>query len=403
MLLLFGVCLIVAGCRRSGGEERKPVEALEKDLLKSRNEKEFIHAVKSNDRKLPIWLVPVKQLEKERTTAAKVATAQEELEKAKDGANLTTPLKDKAAMAEAEDEFQLFAEVAYKFLSKSAANPKEFTQENLYKYLRRENFTYKRKLINKFDNDLAEEEVPLTRFLDKGSMAFVPDVDMNPEALPYVIAHRGAGGGGGKDGGAFELVKDSKAKDVAKIAGSVLTQALRDQDLKLLRSHFIAFAGNHYVRAPMDPRDRELLAKVVPSYEHLLKHLPYGPTQALLNSVEQNVPQLLKIPPDARDFERFKKYLKDSAPPGVLTKLGRDYALNVAADLRNPNAILACRVVQDFVTTKKGEKPQPIGHRTVFASGMVGYAPHASVQAMLPVGPPPEKKDGGEGPPPRKR
>jgi hypothetical protein len=412
MLLVVSVCLIVAGCRRTGGVTRKPAEAqVESDLLKARNDKELIHALKPADRKVPIWLVPVKELENDRKRAAQTATVQEELEKAQDGGKTATQKRDQAAQVQEEEEFRLFADAAFKFLNKSPHKPTDFSQENFYKFVRRENYIYKRKLIDRTDNDVVAEEIRLTKYLDQSSMTFVPDVDMEPEAGgDYVIAHRGAGGGGGGlrggfgggGGGGQILVMFSKGGDIDKNKSSLwLTDTLHSQDLRLLRTHFLGFAANHYVKPAADPRERDVLANVlvIPSYEALLKHLQYRDTQAILNSLEQNVPGLLKRPPETCEFDKLKKYLKENAPPGVLTNLNRVTALNISADLRNPNAILACRIQQDFVEVNK--QKVSLGHRAVFTNGRIAYVPHAFVQAILAAAPPPEKKKDNPGRLPR--
>ncbi len=419
MLLFFSLCLIVAGCRRGGnGTPRPPVLVnIERDIIPAKNEGERMFAARPKDRKCKVWIDNVyavdAELQKDSNKAnhkkrwADISRMQEEMEKDKDAAKKVQDFQAAAAADEAEAEFKEFAANTLKYLTLKQASPKDFNQEEFYKWLRRENLVFKRKLLDKVDMEIFHEEVRLFRFLESGAITFVADVDMDPRTKDYVIAYRGAGGGGGGmmggGGGAAGMLtwihsKEIGVQNLQTMSGPALISYLKSQNLRLLRMHYLTHARANFMRPPADPGEIalwNLRPFPLPSYDSLMFGMPYGSPSQVHRMVEERVPSVMKNPSDPFDLDKFKKYLKEKAPPTVLQNLDTGVtAVNLTASLRNGADVAACLYEIEWLEIKDRPK-QMLGHRSITVDGNILYQLPLQVAPWLPPFVP--KKDNMQG------
>jgi hypothetical protein len=426
MLLGFNICLIVVGCRRSG-ESRPPTTAEEVDILPAMNEKEIMFTSRPKDRKYKIWDGNVYEIDqemkgKDKSTRkgrwSKIVENQERDEKDKDKAKEVQAAMAAAGVAESKQEFFKFASVAYDFMKLKKSNPRDFSQEEFYKYARRGGFFFNRKYLDKKEMEIFEEEVRIIRYLENGSITFVPDVDMNNPKKDYIIAHRPGGGGGGGGmgmggggmmgmggGGANtpdSLLRYNRDENAFESkSASLLAMDLKVQDLRILHHYFIGFAAPHFMRPPVDARENELWNAQpfpLPAYDLLIKGLSYGDPAGTFRNVETRVPSVMKNPADAREIEKFKKHLTDNAPPGVLANLNnRVISVNLAANLRSSGDIVACRTLPEL-GKDKNDKEFIIGHWAIQTNGASRYAQRGEIAPFL-AAPPAAKGQGMPGMP----
>ena len=204
-------------------------------------------------------------------------------------------------------------------------------------------------------------------------------------------------GGGGGSALPSLVMYNREEKGYEKMSSGTLTNTLQVQDLRVLHLYYVGFAGPHFMRAPADARENGLWNAQpfpLPSYDVLMKGLPYGDPAGTLRNVDARVPSVMKNPPEPREFDKFKKYLKDNAPPNILAKINSGLlSVNMAANLRSPLEIVACRT---YPETAKGkdEKEFSIGHWAILTNGTWRYAQPAEIGAFLGA-PPAEKKEMG--------
>lgn len=407
MMSLFILCLIVAGCRRSGGGvPRRPVPVeIERDILPAKNERERHFIIRPNDRKYKVWSKNP-YLEDKKGVAksfwADVIKDQEEAEKNKDMEQQVAAAKAQADAAEAAVEFEEFSKIALKYLELKKANPRDFDKDEFYKYVRRERFVFNRKWLDKVDVEIFHEEVPLYRYLESSSMVFVPEVDMDNRAKNqgYIIAHREAAGGGGGAGGMMMGGGPAGAQSqklyyanvdkatVQKIDGTTLTSMLMDQDLRLMRMYYLTYAATFFMRPASDQNEIALWNLKPPlwKYEDYIREIPYYPDPAgLYKQVEDRVPSVMKNPPEPGDLSKFKLLLKEKAPPSMLTKMEDGVlGVNTTVNLRNGNDIVTCLYEIEWQEIKDMPKKMK-GHRCITTNGQIFYQFPDQVKRWLPV------------------
>jgi hypothetical protein len=103
---------------------------------------------------------------------------------------------------------------------------------------------------------------------------------------------------------------------------------LKKQEMLICWQYYVQYATPHFYRTSAE----------FPAY------VPSALTPPVfLGKIKAKSPELLKNPPDEPDFDRFKKYLTENAPPHLLKLVeSNTLCVKMKADLRVPGELVAC-------------------------------------------------------------
>jgi hypothetical protein len=366
ILLILAACVCGEGCRRGRSTPRDPVTTkVETDLMMSKAEKSLVFALRPNDRKIKIYMENLKNVEAElkamndpekaKDRLAKLVASQEELQKSDAGKEQASKLEEAMDKQGAMNEFNEFALASIDFYQKT--KPNGYTVDNFYSFVRRAKLIVPRRYVDKVAREIAIDEYPMYKFLDdkKANIAIFVDKNNGNHLAAY------------DDDGQF-VMKNDKMQQPIKMPKERVKLELDMQELQVLRLNYLAYIYPHYA----------LNADAgLPGFQG-------NPAGHLL---AQRANQL-RNPPERFDLDNFKKYLKDNAPPALMQDI-EDAVIIVSATAnpRNGADPIASRSEFEIDTVDKQKIPR--GHRTIYMSGVVGYA----FPQFLPYQFPPPKKD----------
>ena len=383
MLLIFTACLIVAGCQRSGsGTQREPVPVKqEKDILPVPRENTLLFEARPLDRRYRLYVESMRKVEKELEGQSEIAKknrwqglaeGQLNLEAAKDPKPAAT-LKEARVQEDIAFEFDLFAAACLDFVKKKS--PKDYSREEFTKYARRKEIIIAQKFLDKVDWVVATNEIPLTQYLEATKMIFVPQSDLNLSGGCIIAYH----GSGDKDGN-WVMMHDGE-KMLMKM--EAIKELVRAQELRVLRHHYLAFAAPHFLILPAAPQEEMWVKSFQVS--------PAGTIDSKLKLGLQQNTKYVKNPPDERVWLKFKKYMRETAPPPIYKDIvDSNFAVNLNAlpgnrDMLGRDDPIAC-YAKESRSRPKDAVADLAGHWTVDMGGNVDLRPAAMVEFFLPKG-----------------
>jgi hypothetical protein len=136
-----------------------------------------------------------------------------------------------------------------------------------------------------------------------------------------------------------------------------ITGRIREQEMQVCWYYYVQYAAPHFYRVGSEfDAFKEAMKRQDPLW------LPLPPPAStppfFFDKLQKGKAELLKNPPDARDFERFKKHLTENAPPLLLNLIeSNKLCVSMTANLRL-DEIIACRV--DVDTSKESVKTNQV-------------------------------------------
>jgi hypothetical protein len=324
MLVMLAALLLVSGCRRRSSVPQPPVKAItEKDLVGGSGDAAMVFAVMPANRKYELY-ANMDDLEKklalEKDPKAILTGLVDKQKKMEDDLKLTADLatlrKDKEK-ADRRRELEEFGRACAEFVKNNPAT--SFTENKISAYVRAKNLVCVRKFVDKVDWIIISETTPVRKLMEDKRVIFVSEVD--PTMPDQVVAYQKAGPSQGDQW-------------VMLVNGTLVDMKLGQLEMQLAK---------------------QALRMLWLNYDGYLKKNP---------AAEQ------------RDLNKFKDYLKNSAPPHLLQSVETKAILVANPRIpQNPESWIACR--------NKQNDPPERGYNAVKLSGVLGVIPEETKKAVF--------------------
>ncbi len=335
IVMILTAAFAAEGCRRGGGEKKPPVSVLK--------ETDFLYTRKTDV--IGAGLAPIPKAAPGANFTPEQLKGLQEAEarnkKAKQDADNKKRRDDTAAMGSF-------------LLNYRRSNPiTTYAHDDLKKALRRQN------LHDRYE-ELEKKEIDVVYLADSYNPKHILCYHKTAETDEDVVSKKTIQVGHPAIFAADGAPGFIKTEDLPRL--------IKEQELQVCWYYYVQLRAPKFYRVGAEFDEFKAAMKRQDPF-WLPPAPPASPPPFFLAKLQQRKPDLLRNPPDPRNFDRFKKYLNENAPPNLLGLIEKNtLSVSLKTDLNVATEPIAC-----FVATEPNDKNgAERGHMGINAASQIG-------------------------------